>query len=283
MTIEQPRQPKGVPTGGQFAGTTRTEPSVQLDAFGTPAQRDAVARVAGVLAAAFGADPADLETTMTAEPAFGRPAGSADCGVGLDLADEDEQEVSMHFTVTTDGHIGDLRCVVSQRTRLPGAPWERDAVSSNADPAEPVTGETVGRLLTDTLDQTRMQRAADTLVNAPVHTTAEKYGARGNWHERTQVIVTRGGAEPLVAVERNGKSSQRVTFEVDRATGRIAGARLHTEFGALRLTDDTHLETVATGAHRELCFATGEYDQARTASRSNLERVLRSITTGEQP
>ena len=27
MTIEQPRQPKGAPTGGQFAGTTRTEAS----------------------------------------------------------------------------------------------------------------------------------------------------------------------------------------------------------------------------------------------------------------
>lgn len=279
----QHRQPAGTPTGGQFAATGRAEALVELDAPGTPAQRDAVDGVAGALASTFGVDPADLDVTMEAEPGCGRPAGSADCGVGVDVPGEHEQTVSMHLTVTPDGHVGDLRCVASYRTQLPGAPWERDTVASNADPAEPVTGETVRRLLDDTMDQARMQRAADTLLNARVHATAEKYGARSNWHERTQVIVTRGGTHPLIAIERNGKTSQRVTLEVDRATGQVTGARLHTEFGPLHLSEDAHLETTTTGALRELCFAIGDYDGARTASRTTLERVLRSITTGEQP
>lgn len=278
------RQPAGTPTGGQFASTGRTEAHVELDAPGTQAQRDAVAGVAGALAAAFDVDPSGVDTTLDVSPGCGKPAGSADCGVGIDLDGEDEQVVSMHFTAAADGRIGDLRCVVSHRVTIPGAPWERDAVSSNADPAEPVTWEAVRRLLADTVDQARMQRAADQLVNTRVHAAVEKYSANGPaWHERTQVIVTRGGAQPLVAVERNGKSSQRVTFEVDRATGQVTGARLHTEFGPLHLTEDAHLDTIAAGAHREVCFATGAYDDARTASRANLERVLRSIITEERP
>lgn len=49
MTIEQPRQPKGVPVGGQFAGTTRTEATVQL---APAAGRDPVADVDEVIHAA---------------------------------------------------------------------------------------------------------------------------------------------------------------------------------------------------------------------------------------
>lgn len=50
MTIEQPRQPKGVPTGGQFAGATRTEATVQLAPAGPG--RDPVRDVDEVLLAA---------------------------------------------------------------------------------------------------------------------------------------------------------------------------------------------------------------------------------------
>lgn len=50
MTIEQPRQPKGVPTGGQFAGTARSESVVELAPAGSPA--DTVSDVDEVIRAA---------------------------------------------------------------------------------------------------------------------------------------------------------------------------------------------------------------------------------------
>lgn len=279
MSTDAARQPKGVPAGGQFAATEHPESGVAL--AGTPEWESwlEVFDVRAALAETLGCDPALVRTTADTSRRCGSPDGSAWVVLEADLpGDALNQDVRVAFSRYSDGGTMDeMSCTVSWDVEPFGAKYTfgptRGSVSSKSGPGD------IHQMVNDTLDQARMQRAADRVVNRP---QIDKLLAnkRKDWGDYLQYRVTAGGAEPVVSIvdHRNDRADQ-IEFRLHRATGQIIDAVVETGFGSMVLVGD-NLDKAARQVDMQTRMVLGQYDELAGSSRDSLEVRLAEIVNG---
>ena len=270
-TQPHPRQPPGVPVGGQFATTPKTEPQLTLN---SPAQMQYIAadQAAKALADALNVSPSTVKTRIDASDACGLPQGHAFVELTVPLGDDLHHDVDLDFEVSEDGEITGMDCTVGYDI-APTAGFAREDVRSGLGRNQPVNDTNIAQLITDTLDQADMQRRAETQVNRPQQDNK-------GYIDALRVEFVNGGRHPAVEIEPYSLKSRapRVHLDLGQGTGIITGGWVASHYGTLQLDGD-NLDQVASAVDRDITMGMGNWDQSLAADRNALESRFAAIVS----
>lgn len=281
MTSTRTRQPKGAPTGGEYATEARTEPDVSLrlelpleSSIEVVEAREALAEVVGVSAD-------DIAVDVDTSQGCGRPGGSSWVVVSATLpGDPLNQEVSIGFERGAEGGTSDMRCEVGwDITPLPTLTYARDSTTTPFRPSRDASAGALTQAVGDTLDQARVQRSLNTNVNDQQHRAriADEHRNGRYWYDIFGMTseVTSGQLTVIVEDHQSGRGGKKLRLDVAR-DGTVTGATIDTDFGLVTV-NGSDLDRVCERVDFELACAQDRFSDIAGAARGRLEARFAAV------